>query len=248
LSIGFIKISVACLLLRFQSSRPWRVFLYILIALIIVITIASCLITVLQCVPLAAIWDPKAHMDAKCMPPKAIQVVSNFVAGFSVVSDLIHSLFPLTFILKLRRPRIQKLLISILMSVGLTASVVSVAKAVYVQKWVQNPDGVFVGFNMSTLSSAEMLKSSIPACLPCLKSTVQDVLVKCGVKCDRGDEERLSFVRSGVYNGEREGGMERGGGGASGEIGEQPGIETVKPSLSESPNKSSATDVGKGVV
>jgi len=43
------------------------------------------------------------------MPPKAIHLVSNFVAGFSIISDLILSLFPLTFILKRRRPRIEKL-------------------------------------------------------------------------------------------------------------------------------------------
>lgn len=51
---------------------------------------------------------------------------------------------------------------------------------------------------MLTLSNAEMVHR-----LYCLKSTVQDVLVKCGVRFDRGhEEERPRFVRSGVYNGQ----------------------------------------------
>jgi len=52
-SDGDVEICVTkwrCVPPPFQSSRPWRLFLYILIALITIITIASCLIAVLECV------------------------------------------------------------------------------------------------------------------------------------------------------------------------------------------------------
>jgi hypothetical protein len=206
------------------------------------VTLGSSLVAILQCIPLAAIWDPKHHLDAKCVGPGRVEYVSNFVGGFSIATDLVLSLFPLTFLLRLRRPRVEKVLISILMAVGLTASAASITKAVYIQNWVNDPDGMFFGFTISTLSTMEMLIGSIAVCLPCLKSTVQGGLMRCGIGFSLGFEEEMpSFiaqVERTQVNREREKHVFR-------EVREE-GAKPLKPSFSESSNKSSGRDPEKG--
>lgn len=196
ISTGFIKISVACLLLRFQQDRPWRMFLYVLIGLLAIVAIGSSVFAIVECVPLAAVWDPAHHVGAKCIGPRRIRVVSNFVGGFSIATDVVLSLFPLTFLVNLRRPAIEKVLISILMAVGLTASAASITKAVYIRKWVNDPDSMFFGFTISTLTATEMLIGATAACLPCLKSTVQQFLIKCGVDFSSDFSDLPAFFRS----------------------------------------------------
>jgi Fungal rhodopsin domain len=195
-SIGFIKLSVCFLLLRFSQSRPWRLFLYIVAGIIAVVTVVSSIFATVQCIPLSAIWDPAAHPGAKCTGPSATRVMSNFVSAFSIATDLVLSLFPLTFILSLRRPPVEKILIGILMGIGLTASTASVLKAVYIQKWVNDPDGMFFGFTISMLSTSEMLIGCVAASAPCLKSMVQGLLERWGVSFEEAEQERPSFVRS----------------------------------------------------
>jgi len=199
-SIGFIKLSVACLLLRFQQDRPWRMFLYVLIGLLIIVTIGSGVFAAVESVSLAAAdSDPVHQAGAKCVGqscPKAIRLLTNFLGGFGIATDIVLSLFPLTFLINLRRPAIEKALISVLMAVGLTASAASITKAVYTQKWVNNPDSMLLGFTICTLTATEMLIGSTAACLPCLKSTVQRVLVKCGVDFSFDSSDLPAFFRS----------------------------------------------------
>jgi len=137
--------------------------------------------------------------------PNPARVVPTFVGSFSIATDLVLSLFPLTFILTLRRPAIEKVLVSCLMAVGLTASAASIMRVVVLLKWVNDRDGMFVGFTINTLAATEMLIGSIAACLPCLKSTVQGLLIRCGVDFSSADEDLPSFVRGGDGRGGRRG-------------------------------------------
>ncbi|CZR60532.1 uncharacterized protein PAC_10428 [Phialocephala subalpina] len=194
-SVGFIKISMAFLLLRFQQNTAWRWFLYALIGVIAVVMIASSIFAIVQCLPLAAVWD-RTIVGAKCISPSHIRIVSNFVGGFSIATDLVLSLFPLTFIVKLRRPFMEKALISLLMAVGLTASAASITKAVLIQQWVNDIDGLYIGIVMSTLGSVEMLIGSTAACLPGLKSTVQRFLTYCGFDFNSDFSNSHAFFRS----------------------------------------------------
>jgi NADH:ubiquinone oxidoreductase subunit K len=194
-AIGFIKISVACLLLRFQPERSWKICLYALITILTIVTLGASIFAAFQCLPLAAIWDPTI-VGARCVGPDPVRVVSNLFGGFCILTDIILSLFPLTFLVKLRRPLIEKVLIYMLMGVGLTASAASITKAVVIQQWVHDIDGTYVGFTISTLASVEMLIGSIAACLPCLKSTIQGLLASMGIDFNSDFSNSPGFFRS----------------------------------------------------
>jgi hypothetical protein len=132
LSVACVKISVACLLLRFQPSRTWRIFLYSLIAMIIVTSVGFFLFDLLQCIPLAAAWDPTIQ-GARCVGSNTFRIGSNTNSGINIATDIILSLFPLTFLQKLRRPLLEKVLVGVLMAMGMAAAAASLAKAILVR-------------------------------------------------------------------------------------------------------------------
>jgi hypothetical protein len=133
LSIACIKISVACLLLRFQQTRIWRVSLYALIGVITVTLVGFFIFDFFQCIPLAAAWNPTIQ-GARCVGSNIFRIVSNTTSGINIATDIILSLFPLTFLRRLRRPLMEKVLVGVLMAMGMAASGASLTKAILIRK------------------------------------------------------------------------------------------------------------------
>ncbi|KAE9370243.1 hypothetical protein N431DRAFT_426637 [Stipitochalara longipes BDJ] len=180
LSIACIKISVACLLLRFQQNRTERVFLYALIGVIIASHLSFFLFDLLQCIPLAASWDFSIQ-GARCVSHETFTKVSNSNTGITIATDFILSLFPITFLRQIRRPFLEKALIGVLMAMGLAASGVSVAKAVVVHQWASAVDSFAMGFKVSMLTCVELFIGIIAACSPSFKPIVQRLLASLGI-------------------------------------------------------------------
>ncbi|KAH8680006.1 hypothetical protein BGZ60DRAFT_525199 [Tricladium varicosporioides] len=193
IAVACIKISVAIQLLRFQQSRPWRIFLYIFIVIVATTSTGFLLFDLLQCRPLAATWDLSIQ-GAKCVSARTFSIVSNTQSAINITMDLILSLFPLTFLLKLRRPTTEKLLVGVLMGLGMTASAASIVKVVLVVQWVTEVDTFKVGFAISTWTCVEMFLGIMAACLPSMKSTFQRLLTAIGV--DFTSQGPRSFFRS----------------------------------------------------
>jgi hypothetical protein len=190
LALASIKISVACLLLRFQQNKIGKIILYALIGLLVATHATFFLFILLQCIPLAATWDP-AIPGAKCVSHKALGIVSNSNTGITIATDVILSLFPITFLRQIRRPLMERALIGVLMAMGLAASGCSVAKAILVKKWATGVNSFSNGFELSMLSCDEIFLGIIAACSPCFKPTIQRLLTAMGITFSGGPR---SFV------------------------------------------------------
>ena len=151
--------------------------------IVAVASLAFLVFNVVQCIPLEAAWDMTGSIhEAKCMDHLIFSRVSNAQSYGNAAMDLILSLFPITFLRKLRRPRTEEVLIGVLMGVGLTASAASVAKAVVVRQWAHEVDDPLkIGIGISTWSCIEMFLGITAACLPCMKATFQRLLTAIGV-------------------------------------------------------------------
>ena len=180
LSIAFIKISVACLLLRFQQDRTGKLFLCILIGIIIVTHIGFIIFDLLQCIPFAATWDTTI-LEAKCVSHNSFRIVSNVSTGVNIATDILLSLFPIAFLRQIRRPLQEKILIGLLMAMGLTAAGASIAKAILVRQWAVAVDSLPIGFQISMFTCVEIFLGIIAACSPCFKPYVQRLLTSMGL-------------------------------------------------------------------
>ena len=82
LIICLVKLSVALFLLRMGGLRRWlRHSLFATIALLVSSTVATIVIILVQCIPIAGLWDPTIALTAKCLPTSALTDVSYCSTG-----------------------------------------------------------------------------------------------------------------------------------------------------------------------
>jgi hypothetical protein len=87
------------------------------------------------CVPYKAMYDIKGEVKhKKCWSQSMMRSGLYFSTIINVGTDIAFSLIPMTFLSKIRRPPSKKVVIGGLMTLGLLASALSLAKAVMVSQ------------------------------------------------------------------------------------------------------------------
>jgi hypothetical protein len=181
-STGLVKISIACMLLRFSQGKRWRLLLYFMVALNIVLIGYSGIFGLFRCIPYRTIWDFRGEVKVKKCFTQEVSVASQYVAAACNVStDVVFSLVPRTFLGKIRRPLREKVVIGGLMALGLIASGFSLARAVITAHphLVHNIDALINTIGL--LSCLEVQTSLIAACIPTLRSTSKKILQRLGL-------------------------------------------------------------------
>ena len=182
LSVPLIKISVAIMLLRLLQSKFWKRSLSVIIAIQVVMAVFVTIMHTTRCIPLRGLWDPTIT-DKKCWGNEAFRVTFSVTSTVTIVTDIILSLMPLTFILHIRRPLRERLLILFLMGLGIFASAASIAKTVIIQSFTDSDD---TGLKIALWSAIEEQTGIIAACLPCLKSVFHRGMRRLGLASTAG--------------------------------------------------------------
>jgi len=182
-SITLTKLSVALLLLRLKPGRYWKLFLRGVIALLLTTVLTQTLFQFLQCQPFSIYWDPSVFFrngGVTCIPRSFIN--GNIIANSTVhvTTDLVFSFIPITFIHKLRRPRNEKIFLSILMGLGLFASTFAILRTVGLASFYMQQDYFRTNTMPVLWASLEQEVALVAATMPTLKSFVQRALVGIG--------------------------------------------------------------------
>jgi hypothetical protein len=165
------------------------------------------------CKPLAATWDvsyPRENCDRQAM-----RIASFVGAATNITTDLLLSLAPIVFVIKLQRPLRERVMICFLMGLGMLASVASIVKSVRVNTFAVNPleDHWASAISISTWTVVEQLLGVLAACVPCLKRPIQRFLDKIGFSItasrwysysQRGPNSSYAAARVSRYIRERE--------------------------------------------
>ncbi|KAH7132734.1 hypothetical protein EDB81DRAFT_659704 [Dactylonectria macrodidyma] len=156
-AMSMAKISIALLLLRIdRDSRPWRIFLYLMIAVLLLISFTITGFQFSVCRPLAAFWD-KAITGATCIPNEVLQVSIYVLSSLTIVTDFILAFMPLKFILKLVSLRLrEKAVLGVVMALGLVASIASLIKTVQAKSYGVNGDTLWQGMGIAIWSVVEL--------------------------------------------------------------------------------------------
>lgn len=172
-SVTMVKISVALLLISLkQYSRSWRIFLYLTIG---ILTASLILVTLMQfaaCSIVASYWDPRLRARAACWSVEAISGVIITFSSVHVAADVIYTFMPLTFIVRLNQPLHQRVIIAILMSLGLFASIAAIFRTI--GGMAQDP--LRRNAEITLLAIVEAGLGVIAATLPTLKNFFESCL------------------------------------------------------------------------
>lgn len=132
----FARVSVALLLLQFTDKRAWKITLWSVITLQIAQLIACDIIQVTQCRPLKALWVDRTTLEHwVCHSEDVIKYASWISISLGAFSDLLFALLPMFLIWRLSRSKLEKLLVSILMCLGLLAAAANAFKIITTQTY-----------------------------------------------------------------------------------------------------------------
>jgi len=202
-SMTCIKVSIALTLLRIQKkSLAWRIFLYSIIALQVAYGVLNLFFnTVIACRPLSHAWDFTIPPPMRqCVSNEVMRAASNTGSGVNITTDVLLSLAPAVFLRKLNRPLRERIFVCVLMGLGLLASVSSIVKTVFVQRFYDPTypfeDIMPLGASISTYTILEQFTGILAACIPAMKNIFQACLGKVGVSLT---DSRSRPGRSGYY-------------------------------------------------
>ncbi|KAG9787851.1 Glyoxalase/Bleomycin resistance protein/Dihydroxybiphenyl dioxygenase, partial [Aureobasidium melanogenum] len=137
-SICLTKCSIALTALRTRRDREWQWVFCWVIFVQTTCTIAMNVIQVVQCQPTSALWTD--DVAAQCWPPERTQLAAYVTLGFSVITSLLLSLTPLTFVRGANRPLHELVALGIWVGIGLFITMSCVANMVYLHDYRTTQD------------------------------------------------------------------------------------------------------------
>lgn len=181
-SVAFGKIGIALLLLRLKTGLGWRIFLYAMIVVQVVLAVHANTMQLVWCQPISAAWRPE--LGGKCLSVQIIHASIYAHGSVAVLTDIIFALIPLTFISNIRRSMLERLVIVFLMGLGVFTAAGVAVKLTLVPVYGKSGDRLWDSVDLNTWSILEGQMGIVAACMPCLKSPFQTVLRRMGLLKD----------------------------------------------------------------
>ncbi|KEQ76838.1 hypothetical protein M436DRAFT_37378 [Aureobasidium namibiae CBS 147.97] len=180
-SICLAKVSIAWTALRTRRDREWRWVFCWIIFVQLVCTIATNVIQVVQCQPISALWDD--DVAAQCWPPARTQLAGYITLGFGVITSVLLTLTPVTFVRGANRPLHELVALGLLVGLGLFVTMVSVANMVYLHTYRTSQDPLRDTVAPTAWWQIEQNLSIIASLSIGLRTQYETLLAKCGLIC-----------------------------------------------------------------
>ncbi|KAK1834086.1 hypothetical protein QBC39DRAFT_380001 [Podospora conica] len=172
-AVALVKTSIALMLIRLQQARGWKVFLYFLIVVQVLVAIFTTVMHTTRCIPIEAVWN-FSIASKRCWSEDAFKYAMTVASSLVVATDLVYALMPITFLHHIRRSTLHRALIAVLLSLGLVASAASVVKTVMVHRGADDRAGH--GIVVATWATIEVQIGIMAACIPTLRADALKVL------------------------------------------------------------------------
>ncbi|KAH8706880.1 hypothetical protein GQ44DRAFT_777700 [Phaeosphaeriaceae sp. PMI808] len=168
------RMSIGSMLLRLEVSNNWRVVLKVLTLAQLFLPMSFTFVALFRCRPIRAMWE---HVDGGvCWSGHRSRTYGFINSGIGIVSDLVFAIMPLYFIWSLHRPVMEKILISILMTLGTFAAMVEAYVVYRVAIWNTDKDPLKAWVPVLWWYRVEEIVLITAACTPFLKPLVERIL------------------------------------------------------------------------
>ncbi|TVY22481.1 Satratoxin biosynthesis SC1 cluster protein [Lachnellula hyalina] len=170
-----LKLSILVSYLRIfpETIRWFRISIYVTIAFSAGHGTLITLLTALQCLPVASIWD--TSITGKCIDVQAIIYAGT---AFSIVDDILIMTLPIPCFSSLQMGRLKKISIGVMFSIGSLSCVASAIRLKYVCNYGDLTDLTWDNVDTTIWSTIEIFTAAIGACLPALRQILQRLFPK----------------------------------------------------------------------
>ena len=123
--IIFVKLSILSFFTKIFPQRGFHHLVWIMSAIAVAQNVPSIFLTIFQCVPIAAQWDPSLKAHASCVDYQASTVTSG---ALNIVTDIIMLSMPAPLLWRLQMSESKKRLVSLAFAAGFVACVVDIVR------------------------------------------------------------------------------------------------------------------------
>ncbi|KAH8706973.1 hypothetical protein GQ44DRAFT_493994 [Phaeosphaeriaceae sp. PMI808] len=187
------RISIGCMLLSFPISKAWKITLWVLLAIQVVMPIGANIFTLLQCRPVRASWEPVS--GAVCWSNQVSQIYGYIYAAFGTLSDIIFATMPVHIFWSLNRPLLERVLGIVLMGLGTIAAIASAMKIYHISEWNPREAQFRDWIPLQWWYRVEEIVLVVAACAPFLKPLMKRVLGGLGASRFRFRTIRLHTIQ-----------------------------------------------------
>ncbi|PPJ60778.1 hypothetical protein CBER1_02345 [Cercospora berteroae] len=167
-SLGIIKLSIVYQCLRVFGHIDWfRKASIFMIALLAIFTTWSIFISLFLCRPVNHFWYPKR--PGKCLNKLAIWF---FIAIFSIITDIMTAILPVTVVRSLKLPRRQRILHSCVFALGGIVCIISLIRFHALYAIAKSTDPSYDNPLAALWATMEINIGLIACSLPVLKGLV----------------------------------------------------------------------------
>jgi len=166
-ALFFVKCSIVFFLLRLKPGKRYVVVLYCTLVLLVLITIATFVVTMAQCQPLAKEWNPT--LDGFCWSPNVFQVTAYILSGVTIFTDIIYIIVPILYLWSVQLKKSVKYGIWGVLSLGLVSMGCSIAAIPFLHSLAVSTDPTFEIVDLAAIKTGELNVAILVGCLPSLQ-------------------------------------------------------------------------------
>jgi hypothetical protein len=179
--IAFVKCSLICTLTRLLDTPRWRVFLYSLMAFVVLISMGTLLFSLIRCNPVQAAWESKIYPPTACTPFKNAFPWFYTESAIFLATDTLCCILPVFVIIRTAFPLRDKIVLCILMCFGLFGSMAIVPKIKSISTWGGRTDYTWGMVDYYLWTKLELFIGIIAVSIPALRSVFESILKKLGI-------------------------------------------------------------------
>ncbi|KAF4985670.1 hypothetical protein FDECE_16401 [Fusarium decemcellulare] len=167
----FIKASICVTLLRIAVLKVHRIISWVTLVASIISTLIVLIGLLAICQPVTANWDSSA---GKCAPVIVLTSLSYLVSASSVVTDLVCAILPGFMLYKAQMKLATKVSISIILGLGVLASIATIIRFPYIAYYNQPEDYLYNVCNIALWSIFETGIGIVAGSLPSLRRLLKN--------------------------------------------------------------------------
>ncbi|KAI0895142.1 hypothetical protein F4806DRAFT_497283 [Annulohypoxylon nitens] len=170
-NIAAVKISILLSLLRNELKLVYKRIIHCLIVFLLAFTSARFVLLMIQCMNMAAIWDPR--VESKCLSEGTMIGVRYTNSIVNVITDVLVLVLATIILWNTRTSTREKCWLIPVLAVGLIACVAGLMKPISMTKLGKNNDTLWNSTDLNFWNPVEINTGIVAACISFFKPMIQ---------------------------------------------------------------------------
>ncbi|KAH7408700.1 hypothetical protein DE146DRAFT_386445 [Phaeosphaeria sp. MPI-PUGE-AT-0046c] len=165
--INTIKISILFFYLRIAAGKRLEILSKCTIGFLATLCTICVICSLAQCIPLHKMWDFTGEVDGRCINDTALFYTSSSI---NILVDIWILILPVATLLKVRRPRKEKVALVSIFSLGVFSTIASIVRLHAIRIYTESSDPFFDSVPINLWSQVEVNVGILCASIPSLKA------------------------------------------------------------------------------